>query len=356
MLDFKKLKEIFFYSSLSKEEFEIIEGDLKKRNVSLCVFLSGLSFLSMVAMYFYSYVFDEWSSHRHIYAYYSFVYLVVHMSSYMNKLSGKYSHLLTIYPYFIAFFSFTLIDSIIHTPDSVAVEPIVGLFLLSSLFYMRLLRIFIFMLLMTIVNSVSALIYCADSVKMVNVSNFVIYGILLFLLGYYLNRNLLLGVLNEHKAVVAGYLDLMTGLNNRNYYNTVFPYLGNKVTKKIACVYIDANDLHSLNNTKGHEAGDRMLVFIANSIIRKFGKELSFRIGGDEFVIFVVDFEEDVRKKCRKLKEEIETEGYHISLGIDICEDTGLLEMERLVKTAESRMYEDKRLFYQEKGRNRRQS
>lgn len=353
-MDIEKLKSIFYYSSLTKEEFEIISEDLKQRNVSLCVILSGMSFVSMVAMYLYSFIFFEWSSHRTIFAYYSFVFFIVYLISYMNKVRKVLSPYWTMYPFLISFFSFTAIDSIIHTPDSVAVEPIVGLFLLSALFYLSLLKIFILMTIMTTVNSVFALIYCVESVRIVNVSNFVIYGILLFVLAYFLNKTLVTGALNAHKATVAGYTDLMTGLNNRNRYNTLLPYIGDRATQKIGCIYVDANDLHSLNNKYGHEAGDRMLVFIGSVLKKMFGNDFSFRVGGDEFVAFMIDFEEDLREKCHAFKERIIAEGYHVSIGFEVCENISLLKMEQLVRTAESRMYEDKRIYYQEKGRNRR--
>lgn len=354
MIDFNRLKTIFCYSSLTKEEFHIISEDLRKRNVILCVILSGMSFFTMAAMYLYSFVFSEWSSHRNIYAYYSVVFLIVYLISYMNKQRNVLSPLWTMYPFLFAFFSFTAIDSIMHTPDSVAVEPIVGLFLLSALFYFSLIKILFLITIITIVNSILAFIYCIEDVKMVNVSNFVIYGILLFILAHFLNKTMVTGVLNAHKAAIAGYTDLMTGLNNRNRYNTLLPYLGELATKNIACIYVDANDLHSLNNRLGHEAGDRMLVFIGSVLKQMFGSDFSFRVGGDEFVAFLVDFEEDVDKKCEIFKKRIIEEGYHVSIGSEVCDNINLLKMEQLVRTAESRMYEDKRIYYQEKGRNRR--
>lgn len=356
MISSARLKEIFFYSSLSKEEFQIIEEDLKKRNVSLCIFLAGLSFLSMVAMYLYSFVFYEWSSHRNIYVYFSFIFLVVYIMAYVNRLMGLHSHSLTMYPYLAAFFSFTAIDSIIHTPDSVAVEPIVGLFLVSALFYMTLLKFFFLVVGVTLINSSLALIYSIESVRMVNISNFVIYGILMFFLAYFMNRTLVQSVLNAHRASVAGYLDLMTGLNNRNNYNTIMPFLKEKADRNIACIYVDANDLHSLNNNEGHEAGDRMLIFIATMMKKMFGGELSFRVGGDEFVAFVVDYDGDITEKCKVFKNVILKEGYHVSVGSSVCNGLDSLDMEKLVKEAETKMYDDKRNFYQEKGRNRRAS
>ena len=52
------------------------------------------------------------------------------------------------------------------------------------------------------------------------------------------------------------------------------------------CVYIDANGLHELNNERGHEAGDLMLRFVADSLMEQFPKGSLYRVGGDEFVVF----------------------------------------------------------------------
>ena len=46
------------------------------------------------------------------------------------------------------------------------------------------------------------------------------------------------------------------------------------------CVYIDANGLHELNNERGHEAGDLMLRFVAESLMEQFPKGSLYRVGG----------------------------------------------------------------------------
>ena len=43
------------------------------------------------------------------------------------------------------------------------------------------------------------------------------------------------------------------------------------------CVYIDANGLHELNNERGHEAGDLMLRFVAESLMEQFPKGSLYR-------------------------------------------------------------------------------
>ena len=41
--------------------------------------------------------------------------------------------------------------------------------------------------------------------------------------------------------------------------------------------------LHDLNNSEGHDKGDRMLQVVALEIREMFGKNNCYRIGGDEF-------------------------------------------------------------------------
>lgn len=57
--------------------------------------------------------------------------------------------------------------------------------------------------------------------------------------------------------------DLLTGLLNRNSYQKRILEYPKKYTESIACIYADANGLHELNNSQGHEAGDRMLQCVA---------------------------------------------------------------------------------------------
>ena len=109
-----------------------------------------------------------------------------------------------------------------------------------------------------------------------------------------------------------------------------------------------------MNNTRGHEAGDRMLQFIAEKLQEQFGKKDTYRIGGDEFVAFVMDCSlNQLQKKIDIVVEAVEEETYHISIGYD----TGFgseMDMDTPIKNAEKRMYEAKKLFYQQKGIDRR--
>ena len=53
--------------------------------------------------------------------------------------------------------------------------------------------------------------------------------------------------------------DALTGLYNRNRYERDLPGIFAQHRSSLACVYIDANGLHEMNNSHGHDKGDEML-------------------------------------------------------------------------------------------------
>lgn len=149
--------------------------------------------------------------------------------------------------------------------------------------------------------------------------------------------------------------DTLTGMHNRNKYEADLLTIRTKYEKSLACIYIDVNGLHELNNTQGHSRGDAMLKTVAQQICRRFDTEFTYRIGGDEFLVFVPDMpEEKVEDLCRQLAETLEKDDYHISAGVeweaDIDSITGL------VKAAEKKMYAAKRAYYEREENDRRKT
>ncbi len=152
-----------------------------------------------------------------------------------------------------------------------------------------------------------------------------------------------------------GTIDLLTGLLNRNCYQKNLPNYPKLQYESLACVYCDVNGLHELNNSQGHEAGDEMLREVAMTIRNQFGDTHSYRIGGDEFVAFVLDADmENVAKQSEAIAKKLQVSDYYVSIGISIGRPGNLDQMEELVKKAETEMYEAKRIFYENGGRERR--
>ena len=190
--------------------------------------------------------------------------------------------------------------------------------------------------------------------KMINVNRllFIFIGTeILVLAGYFLWMMFVTRKeINEQKRIAD--TDVLTGLLNRNCFEKRMKAVPAECKENITCIYADANGLHELNNTKGHEAGDNMLKEVASSIQKQFGKN-TYRIGGDEFVAFVTDeMPEVIQKKADEINMYLSGQGYHVSIGIS-REDVPV-EMDRLIKQAETQMYEVKKCYYEQTGKDRR--
>ena len=146
---------------------------------------------------------------------------------------------------------------------------------------------------------------------------------------------------------------MLTGLLNRNSYEkNVGDYPG-RCRESVTCIYVDANGLHALNDSKGHAAGDEMLRTVAGALQDRFGERDVYRIGGDEFVVFARDEAlESIRKKLEDAQGYLTERGYQVSIGL--CRQERPVDMDSLVKKAEVRMYAEKDRYYQETGAMRR--
>ena len=144
-------------------------------------------------------------------------------------------------------------------------------------------------------------------------------------------------------------IDVLTGLQNRNRYEAYLKEL--KVTKeKLTCLYIDANGLHELNNTKGHLAGDQMLRFIADTLKVQFGEDHVYRIGGDEFVVFQSGrTETEMQMALNNFNDSLQKNDYHAAVGL--CVYGFGMSVDQLIRNAEKEMYEAKRKYYERIGK-----
>ena len=177
-----------------------------------------------------------------------------------------------------------------------------------------------------------------------------LFGAAACVLSTYYVRALTDNVVARRKLKVIAETDLNTQIPNRNAYENHMQDYPLRCANTLSCVYVDVNGLHELNNTKGHDAGDVMLKTVAQEMVKTFGIKDSYRIGGDEFVAFVVD--EDprmVRERMRALEANVEADGYSVAVGCATC-SAGGIQMEALIKQAETRMYDAKNEYYRKRG------
>ena len=146
--------------------------------------------------------------------------------------------------------------------------------------------------------------------------------------------------------------DQGTGLMNRVAYEKCLRKSDQRVIAPAACIYIDANGLHEINNERGHEAGDQLLRAVAERLREQFPRDDFYRVGGDEFVVFPAPAAEaEYEARMRAVSESLAAQGYSISYGIAVCEAAnGLRE---LVREADEKMLGSKRAYYAEHDRRR---
>lgn len=85
--------------------------------------------------------------------------------------------------------------------------------------------------------------------------------------------------------------DHLTGLYNRSGYDF---YLNNVNIDDSALIIIDADKFKDINDSKGHEFGDKILQKIATAIKSSFrAQDYVCRLGGDEFAVILVHINDE---------------------------------------------------------------
>ncbi len=151
-----------------------------------------------------------------------------------------------------------------------------------------------------------------------------------------------------NKTEIAASTDSLTGVANRVTYNRDILEFDLQRPERFSCIYIDVNELHLRNNKYGHAAGDEMLLYIANTLKEVFYGHNVYRMGGDEFLVFTENVDNDAVKKSIDLfNQQLETMDYHVAIGVSYR--TQNTNTEEMVREAELRMYEQKASYYQNK-------
>lgn len=144
------------------------------------------------------------------------------------------------------------------------------------------------------------------------------------------------------------YRDMLTTLYNRNRYIQVLEGMQAKTVIKTGVAYIDINGLKRVNDLYGHEAGDRLIINTARSMLAIL-PENAYRVGGDEFVLICFDMDEKIfQSKVRDICDSIAAKKISVSVGV-VWEESSS-ELETMLRRADDLMYEEKKKYYEEHG------
>ena len=256
---------------------------------------------------------------------------------------------------FLVFYIYGIAIGIYLNGSEYTVTFIVMLVLLPICFINRSIYTFGTLSVYILVFVMLCLKHKVGDVRSIDILNSVLYGLFGAIISSVTHCMQCRGYLSERRLKEIGHIDQLTKLNNRNAYEFQLSSIPSLARMNLACLYIDVNGLHELNNEKGHEAGDEMLRFIASRLSRYFGRELTYRIGGDEFVIFIIDQSISlINHQLDEFIKEVECQGYHTAVGLKVVSKSDFSSIQDLIKSAETKMYISKTEFYKNSAHNRR--
>lgn len=158
------------------------------------------------------------------------------------------------------------------------------------------------------------------------------------------------------------YMDELTGSRNQNAYLHEVEILNDQIQLDkqnernvgMGAVFVDANGLKEINDTVGHEAGDKLLICIAREIMQVFPAKHVYRIGGDEFVVLINHVQENAfLQDAAKLRDSLcgQEAGQDDQAAVGACWSCDAVYAEEIVNKAESEMYESKKQYYKKRHR-----
>lgn len=158
----------------------------------------------------------------------------------------------------------------------------------------------------------------------------------------------------EYKAT----RDPLTGIYNKEVtIKKIEKFISGNKNKKHMMMLVDFDDFKSINDNYGHLVGDKVLIYVIGHVKEVFTDgEIIGRIGGDEFVVFAgnIENDEEVVNKASLLKSKLDTTyvcddqsiPISASIGVVLYPEAGL-HYEQLMVQADVALYRVK-----EQGKN----
>jgi diguanylate cyclase (GGDEF)-like protein len=159
----------------------------------------------------------------------------------------------------------------------------------------------------------------------------------------------------EEKIRFLAHHDVLTGLPNRTQLHDLIAWQLNhsqRVGDPIAVMCIDLDRFKAVNDTHGHQAGDRLLQLVAERILASVRTgDAAARIGGDEFIVLLTliarrdSITQLAQRLIEQLSEPFDLGGYEArigaSIGIAVSPQHGTVA-EVLIKNADIALYRAK--------------
>ena len=350
----EKIKDVLLYGGVSALDYANVRDRLNYVNRIFVNAIAGLASVLTTALFLMSYSIEGIGMNRAVYGLGALVSILMLVCSLVFSERFPRLTVALVHLSYIVFYGYGIIIGTIMDPGGKTVTFMVMLVFLPILFTVPPLQT----LSITLICEVVFILLCFQNKTGAVLDNDVVHAILFGFLGSitgvlitYMKIKL---YVNELHLREVSRTDRLTGMESRNAYELDLYTIPQECKKSLACIYIDVNGLKTANDNYGHKVGDKMLVTVAQIIMKYFGDYHTYRLGGDEFIVFIPDIESNILTSyINAMKRDIEKNKYHVAVGWD-KQYINELSLSSLQKNAELKMYQDKSLFYKDTEYERR--
>lgn len=147
-------------------------------------------------------------------------------------------------------------------------------------------------------------------------------------------------------------MDSLTKCYSRSACEEIINRLNKRKKNNGAILYMDLNYFKTVNDTYGHDTGDKLLCVFSKVLMQVFGKNgFVGRMGGDEFVAVLLNHTEDsIQKLWTRVEQELSEEAKALKLSMNITASLGYAfftaegkeDINKVLHRADKAMYANK--------------
>lgn len=154
--------------------------------------------------------------------------------------------------------------------------------------------------------------------------------------------------IDEEKLRALALFDQKLHCKNANAFGLEVSLPAVPAKDSLVFIFCDVNNLKKINDSVGHEGGDKLLSACVNKFIARFTDGQVYRVGGDEFCIFYHPSQTEVKTIEQMLEEDLlslskENPLYSFSYGYSVSD--GIKNISDLQKEADAKMYTYKEAY-----------
>jgi len=151
----------------------------------------------------------------------------------------------------------------------------------------------------------------------------------------------------EETLQYMGTHDPLTGLFNRAYFDAELQRIESSRDYPVSVVMADIDGLKAVNDTRGHDEGDRLIKGAAEVLMSAFRSgDIVARIGGDEFAVLLSRTDHDTvlatLQRIKTLEGDTRLADFARSLSLGLATASRAEELLDAMKTADRLMYQNK--------------